>query len=257
MRIQQQKRKILLTILAGVLLIGPGLWLGGLADYEDRRAAEQVAGERAEATSGGPPAGKKAPADDEPVWSKKRGRWSSSFGFSPPPLEETHSLINLRTAREILGFELHLPRDPRTSAAGPPKLYAKKEVTKNLKARGALERPHDKTEGPMVIALYPNSMEIAFRMMHPDVYKGEYFERFAKPEPAQPLETDNTWRLTKVNGLAGMRIASGYNKSFSTREARPAAIYWYDPATWTEYSARAPVGADLPELTEIAESIYR
>ncbi len=191
-------------------------------------------------------------------WSVKRDRWTSRVGGLIPPFDEKRSQSPQKTASLILNFELQLPTDPRSSAAGPPTFWAYTDTIDRL-ALGKLEtKPPKSREGPQVIIVYPNGFEIMIRVMNPEIYEG-YFEGglWAAADEDEPFPPGRGgYRLVHINGLLGTERKTFFNDDGAIRQAVPPMITWYDAKNWVEYRVQAPDGASLTELREVVESIY-
>lgn len=212
------------------------------------------------------------------LWAKKQKtvKPTKALWVNVPP-EAWGEPVDLDVANKALGFNIKLPQDPRTTAAGQPKIYVQKGVKEYVQAKGSIPKPNNPIQsGAFVGVYYPNGLIINISIRHPQDPTKNY-QRHVESENSETIywskkgyKDGKLFELTTVNGYEGIQIDKGFNfvgslgvngmpsdtPTDELKEPRPAVIIWYDKKNWAEYDVRAPLGVPLKELREIVASMF-
>lgn len=217
---------------------------------------------------------KQKPKQAANIWAKKQSFKPSKYTAEVQPPENFNSeIIDLMTAKKYLGFNLQLPKSPKATAAGEPKIIAPKDTTAYVRTKGTPPKPNSSLAGGAAVRIqYPNGLVILVKIRHPQDPTKNYALHIEETNKNKRYWTEKGYmdgkylELTTVNGFKGMQEDAGFNfvgflgddtPSPELKEPAPAMVVWYDDKNWAEYDVRGPIGVSLKELREVVDSIYQ
>lgn len=205
-------------------------------------------------------------------WAKKQAIFKPSGGKFIQAPRSFKEVADIATASKLLGFEIKLPKNPKATAAGEPKIYLPKGTAQDLAKEGTPPKPDNPIHGGGFVRIeYPNGLLILIKIRHPQDPTKNYQLHVEDTNKMKKYWTERGYmdgkylQLTTVNGFEGMQEDAGFNfvgflghdtPTPELREPTPAMVVWYDNKNWAEYFVTAPIGVSLKELREVVDSIY-